>query len=72
MFKCCGLGTKTFFLSFLFSLSFGYLSNIPHFLWDYRRNKPTRDVGITREKVVNHEPEASDLQAFRVFSQHPT
>ena len=29
-----------------------------------------RDVGRTREKLVNHEPQASDLQAFRVFSQH--
>ena len=24
-----------------------------------------------REKLVNYEPQASDLQAFRVFSQHP-
>ena len=32
---------------------------------------PTRDVGRTREKLVNYEPQASDLQAFRVFSQHP-
>ena len=26
---------------------------------------PTRDVERTREKLVNHEPKASDLQAFR-------
>ena len=42
-----------------------------HFLLVYWCNKPTRDVGRTREKLVNHEPQASDLQAFRVFSQHP-
>ena len=48
-----------------------YLSNRPHFLLVYWCNKPTRDVGRTREKLVNHEPQASDLQAFRVFSQHP-
>ena len=47
-----------------------YLSNRPHFLWVYRRDIPTRDVGRTRDKLVNHEPE-SDSQAFRVFSQHP-
>ena len=27
----------------------------------YRRNKPTRDVRRTREKRVNHEPEARNL-----------
>ena len=48
-----------------------HLSNRPHFLLVYWCNKPTRDVGRTREKLVNHEPQASDLQAFRVFSQHP-
>ena len=32
---------------------------------------PTRDVGRTREQLVNHEPKASDLPAFRLFSQHP-
>ena len=26
---------------------------------------PKQDVGRTREKLVNHEPKASDLQAFR-------
>ena len=31
----------------------------------------TRDVDRTREKLVNHEPWARDLQAFRVFSQRP-
>ncbi len=32
------------------------LSNRPHFLGLYWRNKTTRDVGRTREKLVNHEP----------------
>ena len=44
-----------------------YLSNRPQFLGVYRRNKPTRDVGRIREKLVNHESDsrqASDLQAF--------
>ena len=31
----------------------------------------TRDVGRTREKVQNHEPEASGSLLLRVFSQHP-
>ena len=26
-----------------------------------------QDVGRTREKLLNHEPEASDLQDFRVY-----
>ena len=40
--------------------------------FNYRRNKPTRDIGRTREKqLVNQEPRVSDLQAIRVFSQHP-
>ena len=30
------------------------------------------DVERTLKKLVNHEPKASDLQAFLVFSQHPT
>ena len=30
-----------------------------------------RWVPLTREKLVNHEPKASDLQAFRVFFQNP-
>lgn len=34
-------------------------------------NKPTRDVGKTRERLVNHWPEASDFQAFLMFAQHP-
>ena len=41
---------------------------IKNSLNSYRRYKPTRDVGGTLE---NHKPEASDLQAFRVFFQHP-
>ena len=32
----------------------------------YRRNKPTRDVGRTQEKLVSHEPKASDLQAISI------
>ena len=48
----------------------GYLSNRTLFLCVYQRDKPTRDVARTREKLVNHEPQASDLQAFIVFSQH--
>ena len=35
-----------------------------HFIWVYRRNKPTRDVTRTREKLLNNEPEARDLYAF--------
>ena len=35
-----------------------YLSNRTPFLRVYRRDKPTRDVGRTREKLVNHEPQA--------------
>lgn len=27
--------------------------------------------GGTREKLLNHEPEACDLQASQVFCQHP-
>ena len=38
------------------------LTNRPHFLWVSWRNKPTRDVKRTREKLVNHEPQAGDLQ----------
>ena len=30
-----------------------------------------RDVERTREKFVNHELKAGDLQVFRVISQHP-
>ena len=45
-----------------------YLSNRPHFPWVHRRDKPRAgDVGRTREKLVNHEPKTSDLQAFWVF-----
>ena len=40
----------------------GFLEGIE---WD------TWDVGRTAEKLVNHDSQASDLQAFRVFSQHP-
>ena len=37
-----------------------------HFLWVHRPNKPTPDVGRTREKFVNQEAESSHLQAFLV------
>ena len=47
-----------------------YLSNRPRFLWVYRRDNP-RMLEEHEEKLVNHEPKASVLQAFRVFSQHP-
>ena len=43
-----------------------YLSNRPHFLWVYRRENPHE---MLREH--NHEPKASDLQAFRVFFEYP-
>ena len=33
------------------------------------RDKPTQDAGRTREKPVNHELEASYLQAFRVGAE---
>ena len=29
-----------------------------------------RDVGRTREEIVSHEPNVSDLQAFQVLFQH--
>lgn len=32
------------------------------YLWVFSRNKPTTDVGRTREKLVNLEPPAHDLQ----------
>ena len=50
---------------------FIYLSNRPHFLWVYRRDNPRGMLGEHEKKLVNHEPKASDLQAFLVFSQHP-
>ena len=37
-----------------------------HFLRVHRPNKPTPDVGRTREKFVNQEAESSHLQAFLV------
>ena len=43
-----------------------YLSNRPHFLWVYRRDNPRGMLGEHEKKLVNHEPKASDLQAFRV------
>ena len=44
------------------------LSNRPNFLWVCQRDNPGRMLG---EMLVNHVPKAIDLQAFRVFSQHP-
>ena len=37
-----------------------------------RRDNPRGMLGDTGEKLVNHDPKASVLQAFRVFSQHLT
>ena len=45
--------------------SFSLVKHRLNFLWVYRRDKPTRDVGGTGEKLVTHEPETSNLQAFR-------
>ena len=36
-----------------------YLSNKPYFRGCYRRKNPTRDVGRTREELVNHSPDGS-------------
>ena len=48
-----------------------YLSNRPHFLWVYRCDNPVkRNVGRTREKIVNHSPSTRGF-TFLVFSQHP-
>ena len=44
-----------------------YLSNKPYFRRGYRHNNPMRDVGRTREKLVNHEPQASDLQDYNLL-----
>ena len=44
-----------------------YKSNRLHFLLVYRRKKPARNVGRTREKPVNHEPEASDFTSSSVL-----
>ena len=35
-----------------------YKSNRLHFLWVSRRHKPTRDVWITLEMIVNHSPDS--------------
>ena len=43
------------------------LSNRPHFLWVYRRDNPRGMLGEHEKKLVNHEPKASDLQAFNNF-----
>ena len=46
------------------------LSNKSHFLWFYQHNKPTTGcLGECKKKIANHEPEASDLQAFQ---ENPT
>ena len=44
------------------------LKQRPHFLLVYRRDTLRGMLGT--RKLVNHEPKASDLQAFRVISQH--
>ena len=46
------------------SYNITYLSNRPHFLWVYRRDNPRGMLGEHEKKLVNHEPKASDLQAF--------
>ena len=46
-----------------------FLSNRPQFLWVYRRNKPTRNVGRTREKLVNHEPGVLLTSKVRLLRQ---
>ena len=43
-----------------------YLSNRPQVSMVYRLIETTRDVGRTREELVNHEPQASDLRILRV------
>ena len=52
--------TKSYFIKAIDHTSYGNTSVITS--WD---------VGRTREKLVHHEPKASDVQAFLVFSQHP-
>ena len=42
-----------------------HLSNRPHFLWLYCHNEPMKDIRRTQEKLPNHAPEVSDLQAFQ-------
>ena len=44
-----------------------YISNRTHFLWVYQRNKLTRDVARTKEKLemMSH-LEESDLQASSI------
>ena len=41
-------------------INYFYLSNRTPFLWVYRRDKPTWDVGRTLKKLVNHLPAARD------------
>lgn len=44
------------------------LSHKQHFLSIYRRDNPRKMFGEHEKKFVNHEPEMSDLQTFRAFS----
>ena len=39
----------------------------PNFLWVYRCNKPTWDIGGTCKKLINHSSQARDMQAFFVL-----
>ena len=49
-----------------------YYSDRPHFLWVYRRDNPHRMLGEhRREKLVNHQPKAIDLQAFECSPNIP-
>ena len=43
-----------------------FIKAIDHTFYGFTGVIPTGDVGRTREKLVNHEPKASDLQPFRV------
>ena len=53
--------TKSYFIKAIDHTFYGFTGVITHAgCWER-----------TRGKVVNYEPKASDLQAFRVFSQHP-
>ena len=46
---------------------YSYLSNRNFYEFKYRRGKPTRDVGRTREKLVNHKPAAIILSSLIFF-----
>lgn len=49
-FKVFWTGKQDFILSFLFSFSFGYLSNRPHFLWFTSVNpQKMRSIAVTKQ-----------------------